>query len=815
MPRRARPHPARILSAILILSLPVGMLSRTGLPGFLTIPSSLILLTVPLWLSLRRGTDADSVLPSVARTGIVLVGLFGLASGLGLSLDAASWLACVITASIVGGTSQRWRVDWKSPALREAAALMLILIAVVSARPLALTLSSDAPAHVAAVLDARESGTLQPPDVFPGAPPGSKDPRFGVAHGLYAILGEWTGASAADTLRWSALFFSPLWFLAHALLLRRLGMGRRTAIVVAFLFTLHAGAGRSFGLATVGFPGSIAQICCAFGLAILIERDLRRRALALAFIALSALIHPFAWWSSTIVLGICGLLSLLQRRTRGDARGWLLMAAGSTLAGALLLMPRILARGEAAEGLHTQLVQVLFVGDGLFLADPIWVSRWGGSGAILALPALLLLTLLVPAWARRREHLLGMAIATPVWLISLNPLVAPTAWSSVSYLVVRLGRIVITTWIWATLVGEGVRKLRSGGRAAIAGFLLGALGLWGLQQEVSTVALHLWQPQVINAAGADLHLDELTRSITETDADWLLAAPRIGYGIRARGGPRLVLPPVAHASPNDRGLMERLAAWRQIYDPDLSTAELLGRLSGFGEVALLVDAGGFALHDGLHAFGYVPDARRSATLDTRLRSLEIPVLTGTDGWSLFDLRGLEAPMPIEQAPVNAATEALARGRAFVVSGCTAPTLAVRPGDTVEIELELAATGISTFDPERVFIRIEGEMPGPPKGLTPVSKLWRKLVTERSGRSARRFGQYVVPAGLVVPPSRWPDGRWTQTVPLRIPAWASAGEYMIQVTVHDWTWHESRNLRDYLQDTDRFSAPPVATISIQD
>ena len=140
---------------------------------------------------------------------------------------------------------------------------------------------------------------------------------------------------------------------------------------------------------------------------------------------------------------------------------------------------------------------------------------------------------------------------------------------------------------------------------------------------------------------------------------------------------------------------------------------------------------------------------------------------------------------------------------------------VRPGETVEIELELAATGVSTLDPERVFIRVEGKMPEVPRGLAPVSKLWRKLVTERSGRSVRRFGQYVVPADLVVPPSHWPAGRWTQSARLRIPTWAEPGDYAIQVTVHDWTWHENRDLRDYLQDIDRFSAPPVATIRIRD
>ena len=132
-----------------------------------------------------------------------------------------------------------------------------------------------------------------------------------------------------------------------------------------------------------------------------------------------------------------------------------------------------------------------------------------------------------------------------------------------------------------------------------------------------------------------------------------------------------------------------------------------------------------------------------------------------------------------------------------------------------LELDLEATGVDSRRPARIFVRVEGDMPRPPAGLDVVSKLWRKFVSERSGRSEHRFGQWVVPAGLVVPPSRWPDGRWSQRVELRIPEWAEPGEYRIQVTVHEWVWHGRRELRDFLSDTDRFSAPPAATLRIED
>jgi hypothetical protein len=142
-------------------------------------------------------------------------------------------------------------------------------------------------------------------------------------------------------------------------------------------------------------------------------------------------------------------------------------------------------------------------------------------------------------------------------------------------------------------------------------------------------------------------------------------------------------------------------------------------------------------------------------------------------------------------------------------------LEARVGETVPVEIVLRATGSATRTPHRVFVRLEGDMPEVPGFARGFSKLWRKLVIERSGRSHHRFGQWVAPADLVVPPSRWPDGTWRQEVGLRIPAWASPGTYTVQVTTHEWSWHPSYELRDYLSDQDGFSAPPVATLTITD
>ena len=125
MSRPARPHPARILTAILILSLPTGLLGRTGLPAFLTIPSSLILLTVPLWFSLHRDTDADSVLPSVARAGIILIGFhitFFLIPLIYVRFYGGSWrlaltLSVISESILIALFDTIIRIVWQKPLL--------------------------------------------------------------------------------------------------------------------------------------------------------------------------------------------------------------------------------------------------------------------------------------------------------------------------------------------------------------------------------------------------------------------------------------------------------------------------------------------------------------------------------------------------------------------------------------------------------------------------------------------------------------------------------------------------------------------------
>jgi hypothetical protein len=192
------------------------------------------------------------------------------------------------------------------------------------------------------------------------------------------------------------------------------------------------------------------------------------------------------------------------------------------------------------------------------------------------------------------------------------------------------------------------------------------------------------------------------------------------------------------------------------------------------------------------------------------------VLARGADWTCYDVRELDADPPDSSPPSVEAprpAQVLAPGRQFVVESVDADTLHVSPGQTVLLRLGLVARPGSSSPPQRIFVRLEGDMPPVPPLARGFSKLWRKLVSERSGRSAARFGQYVVPADLVVPEAEWPEGRWVQSERIRIPDWAPPGDYALQLTVEDWTWHPSRTWRDYLLDRDRFSGPTLLVLHV--
>ncbi len=157
----------------------------------------------------------------------------------------------------------------------------------------------------------------------------------------------------------------------------------------------------------------------------------------------------------------------------------------AAMAAGLAILPYALYRlvtSYQTNDLHEQIQGVLFVGGGLFVADPMRVWNWMGWMGLGALVAV------VPLWRYRRTIPgvgFGIASMLTVLFIVMNPLLLPPVFEVLTYLVLRLGRVVSHYMIAALLITSafGVPALSRAARPrwwrlatvlAMVGAILGA-----------------------------------------------------------------------------------------------------------------------------------------------------------------------------------------------------------------------------------------------------------------------------------------------------------------------------------------------------
>ena len=843
MPTRLR----RLLSLEFVLALsaaavPAGLVARLPLPeGSRAVVALALLGFAPGWAIgrvRRRRWPEEDLLVALARAalltaasqvvGLVLVGLLPVPLRVGLWLPTLLPFLWLLPSRAADVTGQHLRQGQKGRLLGGLLiAGSLVLAGWMLFTPADACLVSDAPAHLGGVHDALAADRFWPPDrSFPGAS-GDPDPRFGVLHGLYAALAEVTAASPSAVLAAVPVLGALLWWWGHAAWMGTWGIASVTALVLGLLFTVAGAGGRAFGLWGVGYPGNLALALAALAAAE-IFRELTEdpppalprppARVALVLLAGSVVLHPFAWWIAATTLLLAGAIAFPIPGQRKRALPILLRGITLTLAGTLLLLPRLLERTTSTAGLHQLPTDVVLLSDGRFLVDPLVLARWSGLGALLAGPLLLLRGRRF--WTAPHAALAAAGVLLP-WLLSLDPWIAPLAWSVVSYLLVRTGRWVLTPWWWWTGLREGIEDARTGpplhrSRA----LLLAVLCAWLLVGEARTAGEVIGEGPARETPSITAMLDRMVEATAEIDLSRIASDPRVSYGLRARRGGAPPLYPLAHASPNDLGLPERLAHYRALFDTAADSATWYGDWNALGTTHLLLDLRPQTFAPSPE-YGWIADPDAARALSRRLEEIGGRLVVRDEAFELWELSGAgwspPTPRPLDaEGPAPDATP-IARGRSFDVLDCETLSSRAAPGDTLELRLWLRGHPI---DPppavpvwERVHVRLEGPMPALPGWTGSFDKLYRKFVVEKKGRSRSRFGAAWVPANGIVPPRRWPDGRWSETRRLVVPGHVPAGRYTVQVTIHDAPWRSRRTLDEYLHDRDRFSAPPCDSLWI--
>ena len=813
----------RVLGALVLALLPLGVIAAlpVGAPGRILIAFASIVGASGVVFHRVRG----GMITALATWLVALAA----AGALPLGLDAGGLVVCGVMAGAAlvlplrDPHERSPRPGTSKVALAVAAGLAIWMVA----QPPGARLDGDGPAHLGGIHDALAGDRWTPPDLssVDTADAGTADPRFGVLHGFYAALTVWTGAPPDRVFALVGALLVPLGFLGCTAWMRSWSAPAHVAPVLALWMTVAGAGGRGFGLWRAAFPGDAAVLLAGFAIAGLgfWLRDERRGVLPWAAVVLlgaSVAVHPFAWWIVVTCAGLATAVALLVRRHRALAGPLARFTLATAVLGGLVLLPRWTARGASTDGIHQVATDVVFLDARWFFVDPLALAHWGGATALLVGPLLLLAP---RTWWSRPWAPFAAATALAGWVLALNPLLAPTAWSAVAYLLIRTFRLVITPWWWWSLLEHARRDWPDSGRAARTRLVvlgLVTIAAAGLDARVAWTVLAHGPPR--NPTDVTARVEAMDRAL-ERSGRVVIADPRTSYALRARRGGAWPLVPAAHSSPADHGLEERLAAFRQLHAAAVDSATWFAALDRLGGDGILVHLRPreFAPYD---EFGWIPAEGAARRLERRLSVLlEQPEATG-DGWSLWRRperrRWRAAAERVDDVAtgVDGGAAPLARASRFEVVGVRADTLRVRAGDTVEWALRLRARdgGSRTVHPgwEEVALRWRGPTVAVPEVLRPVDKLYRKLLVERSARSDARFAFGRIPFEGTWPARDWPNDRLVvDRFTVRVPRYATPGRYVIEVTIQERPWRPRRALRDLLRDDDRFTGPVVATVEV--
>ena len=750
---------------------------------------------------------------------------------------ALALLALVPVGPIVGGfavgavlvgiaSKPRWSGGARRPVAWSHVLVALgVAVGVVAALP-DVTVDGDGPAHVGGIRDALDAGRWIPMQASPSGDP-IPDPRFGALHGLYAALAHWSGSDPVAVFRTATAILVPLGLLGHAAWMRSWGAPHALSIALALVFTLVGAGGRGFGLWRANFPGDAAIGIAAFAMAGIFTwmRSSPRQGLpwtAIVLLGASPALHPFAWWSATVVLAGGALLALLVPRHRHQGPALLGVAFLVGVLGVATLVPALARRAGGSSGLHEVPTDVVFLapGSGWLMVDPLVLAHWTGWTALAVAPLLLLTgrSWWKPVWSTTAAF-----VALAPWLLALNPLVATPVWDVVSYLLIRIGRWILTPWWWWSL---GRHALEQAGRRGTAPRVRGAILLLAvgllvfLDLGVGWRVIRQGPPRQDPVVAS--RLQAMAEALLRVEADRVIADPRTSYALRARLGGDWPIVPVAHSNPLDAGLPDRLAHLRELHASAIDSASWhrsLARLGG-GWILVNEEPRRFATFD---EFGWIPSADAARRLSTRLARIAGEPFVRGEGWSLWSpvhdrwAADADTVAPTLTRPETGAV-ALASGSRFAVVDARVLADSVRAGGTVTAEIVLRAIGgpDRTVHPEweTIYVRWAGEDGPVPAVFGAVDKLYRKLVVERSARSEARFGSAHVPFAGTWAPGTWPADRLVvERIDLRVPPHARPGPYELELTVQEATWRPRRDLRDLLRDEDRYSGPVIGTVRV--
>ncbi len=691
---------------------------------------------------------------------------------------------------------------------------------------------ADSAAHMAAIRGVVEEDRLSPSQQpYGGNGPVGPDPRFGIFHGLAAVLATSSGVEVYRL--WAVLpaFFGPVLVLAFLFAARGITGSVKVAFAAALLFPLCYGGIEGEALRNAGYPNrvSMAVYLVCLGVAFKYLRGEGRWLLGLlgVLMASAAAIHVYHFIEFMFVITCFAALLLIVRRDgrAGVLKDYLRVAGVAVGVSLPLLLYRFFTSYSTANIYNVEGQGILFLDGFLYILNPFPPYAWLGFAGVASL-------LLLPYFfSRARQsdaHAFVAAATSGPLLLVFNPLLMPLASKVLSYLASRL--------IWAVpyslSIGMFLVELpanvglasprRKALYVALSAVIVVALA-GTLSHRVSSYGTYVTRQE----AGFPEDMTAVSGVVGKFDGlaqgrRVFLSDPITAYAIPAFSGHYVTAIPVAHSSPADPTPVSRIRDAMDVLNPGVGLGRTASILGEYGVDFVVVNT---LFAERLFAFEYEIDPAFQRGALQKMTSAEglFQEVFSEEGLHVFKVLGthlaeqVEDPVPSELvagASSPAAQEIAEFADRFALLEVNVKPGWVQPGDSLDIGLLWScASPAAEEDVYKLFVRLETPFPEGRFFREFYEKPYRKILESRLGKKFR-FRSDIDPERSGYPLHLWTSGDVVrQVVRVAVPEDAFAGTYSVKVNLRRTTPGTNYRLSDYLRDEDYYSGVEVGSVLI--
>ncbi|NIM20014.1 MAG: hypothetical protein GTO51_07155 [Candidatus Latescibacteria bacterium] len=722
----------------------------------------------------------------------------------------------------------------REKALRAGTLVTLIVCAVVfflvwrSGVPISYLM--DTFDHVGYVSEMQETGEIFPTSAFyVDAGENGKDIRKGLLHVLYAFSTGYLGIEALACLEaWNAFFAVLLFLSIYAVAFAFFGNTWIATISSAFLLLWLEGGISEESIRESFYSNRFGLVFFLFLLVFIfrfLEKREKRALVLCAFFGFAAsAVHIFY---AVLVAFAVALIAVWKvcfssPSIRAHLSRTFLCGTAAMIGIAPYAIFRFFTAYRQPNELHKEIQRIVYVGGGLFIADPSKLFLWSGP---LGLAAFLTAFAL---WKYRKQYAgLGYLLAAcfTIPLVLMNPILLPPLHKAMTYLVLRLPSLFPFYMLLAYFLVDFIRpnnaRVRRSALEWTVFSVLSAAILLQLIPAFKGTALSgsaLREERAKSYLGWKTGLDFLHKRLPPGSV--IASDPITSYTITAFTPHYVVCTLDQHAPPGDQLLEKRMQAGRDILSPFVSLSETASILEETNAKYVVLNnriPPQFILNFWSVSRDVFPLVHNKFASHPDLFEL----LYDKDNFFVYQWRG-NRPAGLDTIPYRFTVDSIpdtfvhfgSQAGDAVLSAFRFEKQTTERGKTFAISLLWRGDRDYPFRNYVVSIRFDHEEPGLPFGGKPFPKIVRKAKEALSSMRLRFRQGHKIQNGFLNPDA-WPDGMLVlDEASIRVPGDITPGSYTVSVKLHALAAKPNYYLRDIFFDDDIYQGVAIGSVTIQ-